>query len=155
MISKAELRTQLQTRRLRLSSAIVAEKSQAIAKQLLASDWSHIRSVHIYRTHSQWHEVDTSYIITAFQDNYPDLSIHTAPFSTEPPVATTRYDLIIVPVLGYDTSHNRLGMGAGWYDRFLADQLQAQTIGLAFRESKVDSLPREPHDQALSNVISA
>jgi 5-formyltetrahydrofolate cyclo-ligase len=64
-------------------------------------------------------------------------------------------DAVIVPGLGFDRSNNRLGRGAGCYDRFLSS-LPASTakIGIAFDFQIVDRLPVEEHDVPLSCVIA-
>lgn len=65
-----------------------------------------------------------------------------------------QYDLIIVPIVGFDKDNYRLGLGGGWYDRFLADQPRAQTIGLAYTLCEVDILPHESHDISLDKIIT-
>jgi len=64
-------------------------------------------------------------------------------------------DAVIVPGLSFDKSNNRLGRGAGYYDRFLS-KLPSETplIGLAFDFQIADSLPVEEHDVPLSCVIA-
>ncbi len=65
-------------------------------------------------------------------------------------------DAVIVPGLAFDANNHRLGRGAGYYDRFLPTLSErTTTIGLAFDFQIVDRLPTEPHDMALSCVISA
>ncbi len=64
-------------------------------------------------------------------------------------------DAVIVPGLAFDKSNNRLGRGAGYYDRFLASlSADTATIGLAFDFQIVDRLPLEEHDVPLSAIIS-
>jgi 5-formyltetrahydrofolate cyclo-ligase len=63
-------------------------------------------------------------------------------------------ELIIVPGLAFDQSHNRLGRGAGYYDRFLGSLPRSvPSLGLAFDFQVVDLLPLEAHDVALTGVI--
>ena len=65
-------------------------------------------------------------------------------------------DLIVVPGIAFDKSGNRLGRGAGYYDRFLAD-LPANTVkvGLAFDFQMIDDVPVVPGlDIRLDFVIS-
>lgn len=66
-------------------------------------------------------------------------------------------DLVIVPVVAFDAAGNRLGQGAGCYDRTLA-ALRAKreviAIGLAFAGQEVDRLEPEPHDQRLDAVLT-
>lgn len=64
-------------------------------------------------------------------------------------------DLVIVPAVAFDRRNNRLGRGAGYYDRFLKG-LPSDTpiIGLAFDFQIVDQLsPQEEHDVPVSCVL--
>ena len=64
-------------------------------------------------------------------------------------------DAVIVPGVAFDKSHNRLGRGKGYYDRFLIQlPKKTTTIGLAFDFQLIDSLPIEEHDVPLSCVIT-
>lgn len=54
-------------------------------------------------------------------------------------------DLILVPGLLFDGWGNRLGQGAGYYDRFLADY-GGITCALAFSAQVIDRLETKPHD---------
>lgn len=63
------------------------------------------------------------------------------------------FDVVIVPVLAFDNDNHRLGQGGGWYDRFLATQPQAQTIGLAHAEFKT-TFPHETHDIPLDFIVT-
>lgn len=60
---------------------------------------------------------------------------------------------IIVPVLAFDKTCHRLGYGKGFYDRFLA-KTSAPTIGIAYELQQVRQLPVEPHDRALTCVVT-
>lgn len=64
-------------------------------------------------------------------------------------------DLVVVPGIAFDKHNNRLGRGAGYYDRFLnLLQPKTMTIGLAFDFQVCDSIPVEEHDVRLSGVLS-
>lgn len=67
-----------------------------------------------------------------------------------------KIDLVIVPGLAFDRQKNRLGRGAGFYDRFLAKQaLTAKTIGVAFDFQLLFSLPvSPPFDKKVDTVVS-
>ncbi len=70
-------------------------------------------------------------------------------------VSGERLDLVIVPGLAFDRALHRLGRGAGYYDRFLADLPDSvTTVGTAFDFQVVDSLPIEDHDISLDLVIA-
>ena len=64
-------------------------------------------------------------------------------------------DFIVVPALAYDRSGNRLGRGAGFYDRFLSQKgLGAVTCGLAFDEQGVDAVPVHDHDWPVAILVT-
>lgn len=60
---------------------------------------------------------------------------------------------VLIPGLGFDRRLNRLGRGAGFYDRYL-EGIQIFKIGVAFAEQLVDELPVEPHDIGVDAVIT-
>jgi len=73
-----------------------------------------------------------------------------APFADVLPADLT---LVIVPLVAFDKACNRVGYGKGFYDRFLATA-KVMTMGLAFECQKVDVVPTEQHDVALSCVAT-
>ncbi|MCF0231954.1 MAG: 5-formyltetrahydrofolate cyclo-ligase, partial [Enterococcus sp.] len=48
-----------------------------------------------------------------------------------------KIDLIICPLTAYDDENNRVGMGRGYYDRFLAD-FEGTKIGVGFSCQRMD-----------------
>jgi 5-formyltetrahydrofolate cyclo-ligase len=76
-------------------------------------------------------------------------------FIQERVIDAIELELIVVPGLAFDQSHNRLGRGVGYYDRFLAGlPKDTPALGLAFDFQVVDRLPLEAHDVALTDVIT-
>lgn len=63
-------------------------------------------------------------------------------------------DLIIVPGLAFDNKCNRLGRGAGYYDRLLCES-RAYKVGLAFDCQLLPEVSTEAHDQKLDCVVSS
>ena len=69
-------------------------------------------------------------------------------------------NLILMPLVGFDTSGNRLGMGGGFYDRSLSFYAhrkhthQPYLIGLAHQLQCVDQLPHQPHDVPMHMVAT-
>ncbi|MBE9515920.1 MAG: 5-formyltetrahydrofolate cyclo-ligase [Proteobacteria bacterium] len=69
-------------------------------------------------------------------------------------------DLILLPLVAFDTQGNRLGMGGGFYDRALAFLMnrkhwrQPRLFGLAHSLQQVDSLPRQPWDVPLDGIVT-
>lgn len=64
-----------------------------------------------------------------------------------------RIDLVVVPGLAFDRRGNRLGLGGGYYDRFLA-RVNAPKAGLIYSELLLDALPAETHDIPMDLVVT-
>ncbi|MCU4165957.1 5-formyltetrahydrofolate cyclo-ligase [Carboxylicivirga caseinilyticus] len=62
-------------------------------------------------------------------------------------------DLVIVPGVAFDNSGNRMGRGAGYYDRILKRVPQAKRLALAFDFQMVTKVPVEPHDIKMDKII--
>jgi 5-formyltetrahydrofolate cyclo-ligase len=72
-----------------------------------------------------------------------------------PGPSPNQLDLIVVPGLAFSAEGNRLGRGAGFYDRFLATVPQTTfKIGVCFEFQLVSSIPHEPHDVTMDAVVS-
>ncbi|MCT4589401.1 MAG: 5-formyltetrahydrofolate cyclo-ligase [Carboxylicivirga sp.] len=65
----------------------------------------------------------------------------------------TLIDLVIVPGVAFDKQNNRMGRGAGYYDRILNRLVHASKIGLAFDIQMVEQVPVEAHDIKMDMVI--
>jgi 5-formyltetrahydrofolate cyclo-ligase len=67
-----------------------------------------------------------------------------------------KIDLILVPGLVFDKAGNRIGYGKGYYDRFLSryNGQSPRTIGLAFDEQIIDSIPTLEHDARLNGIVT-
>ncbi|MCU7810281.1 MAG: 5-formyltetrahydrofolate cyclo-ligase [Candidatus Thiodiazotropha sp. (ex Notomyrtea botanica)] len=69
-------------------------------------------------------------------------------------------DAVFFPLVAFDGTGNRLGMGGGYYDRTFAYQKQRKhwkgpkLIGIAHDFQYVDSLPNQPWDIPLDAVIT-
>lgn len=64
------------------------------------------------------------------------------------------FDLIVVPGMAFDREGHRLGRGKGYYDRFLAKYPEVMTIGICFDFQLLESIPTEPHDRLVEDVIT-
>ena len=65
-------------------------------------------------------------------------------------------DMIILPVVAFDTQGTRLGYGGGYYDRTLADPAyeRARRVGYAYEFQKAERLPKESHDATMDYVVT-
>lgn len=64
-------------------------------------------------------------------------------------------DVVLVPGLAFDCTGARLGRGGGFYDRFLATlPSKILTIGVAFDQQIVATVPAQPHDRRVQVVIT-
>lgn len=63
-------------------------------------------------------------------------------------------DIALVPCVAISPAGNRLGMGAGYYDRFLARHAVGVTIALAHEAQVVDAVPHAPHDVPVDMVVT-
>lgn len=75
-------------------------------------------------------------------------------------VSASRLDLVVLPLVAFDAQGNRLGMGAGYYDRTLAFLLQRQRwhhphlFGLGYDFQKMAAIDPAPWDVPLDGVVT-
>ena len=74
-------------------------------------------------------------------------------------IPTAEVDVVVVPGLGFDRSGNRIGRGAGFYDRFLeglGDRSGGRPVrvALAFDEQVVEAIPVEGHDVRMEWIVT-
>lgn len=63
-------------------------------------------------------------------------------------------DLVLVPGVAFDKQGNRLGMGAGYYDRFLPKVERAVLAGVCFSMNVLDYIPTEQYDLPMHYLIT-
>lgn len=75
-----------------------------------------------------------------------------------PDAAVLDPDILLVPLSAFDAKGNRIGYGAGHYDRAIARLHQKgrnpTLIGIAFDCQEVANVPFEPHDVALHAILT-
>lgn len=64
-------------------------------------------------------------------------------------------DLVLVPGVVFDSSGNRIGFGAGYYDRFMR-RLESGVIkvGLAYAFQIADSIPSDEYDIPMDYIVT-
>ncbi len=180
-MDKEQLRSKLQKCLLEMSAEQRSEKSRKACRNLVSTpQFQSASTVMMYL--SLPHEVDTSEaILHAWQLGkivaVPKISWqqrHMIPvqinsletgFSTEVtglrnpirgvPTPLEEIDLVVAPLLGFDSKGNRLGRGGCYYDRFFAnEELKAPRCGFAFAEQMVDSIPATEHDKPVDFLVT-
>jgi len=74
--------------------------------------------------------------------------------SSCPEIEPAKLDFVLVPGVAFDLQGNRMGYGAGFYDRLLSDQrLVAPRISAFFSEQLVDQVPHEAHDLPVDIMV--
>ena len=72
-------------------------------------------------------------------------------------VESVQPNVLLVPLLAFDSDGTRLGQGGGYYDRTLAN-LRANghivAVGVAYAGQEVAKLPNDTHDQRLDGVVT-
>jgi 5-formyltetrahydrofolate cyclo-ligase len=79
------------------------------------------------------------------------------PFGLHQPVedaAELSPDIILAPLVAFDRSLNRLGQGAGYYDRAFARFPQSWRVGIAWSIQQVESLPIDSWDIPLHAIAT-
>ena len=63
-------------------------------------------------------------------------------------------DLVICPGTAFDPACNRMGMGGGYYDRYLPRCVNAHIVLAAFEVQKVPALPTDEWDRPVEAVFT-
>ena len=69
-------------------------------------------------------------------------------------VAPEEIDLVLCPCSAFDRGRRRLGMGGGYYDRFLGKCVHADIFAVAFAVQEADEVPTEAFDRKMDKVIT-
>ncbi len=186
--TKSDLRKKFKKIRSELSEIEVENESNLICEnfidnllpEILSKFSSPIFSIYIDANN----EVQTSKIINHFRKNnitfcFPkinedninidyvkfDKSLkfknHTIYKNLQEPISEnfTTPNILITPLVAFDDSKNRIGMGKGFFDRSISklksQSVQICTISLGYtsQHSKL-LIPREKHDQSIDHIVS-
>jgi 5-formyltetrahydrofolate cyclo-ligase len=182
-LPKPETRRELRLKRSQLSSALRRRHDHAIGQHLFRLVKSHdARSVACYWPFDG--EPDTTPVYRRLMNEGCNLALpvisggddHTMqfhPWRLDTELVKNRYgipepveteaiplsglDMLVMPLVGYDNSGNRLGMGAGYYDRCLESirQLAAPLrVGIAYSIQKTGPLVTNKWDIPLHGIVN-
>ncbi len=177
--SKSELRSVLRRRRQSLSAGAQTTARREVTRAVYSlPQWSHVQRIAIYHTadgeigtediirhcHSEGIQVylpvigpQRSMVFAHWRPN--ELLVKNSFGVFEPrenaslcPVASL--DIIFLPLVGWDKSGGRLGMGAGYYDRALVGITGPLLVGLAHWGQEVDAIPLDSWDILLDVIVT-
>ena len=90
----------------------------------------------------------------------PGEQLETGPFGTSHPGLNSGVcvpSILLLPLIAFDKTGQRLGDGAGYYDRTIA-ALRAGgkilAVGVGYDEQEIEHLPADDHDQVMDAVIT-
>lgn len=148
---KQELRRCLQEKLASVSAEEVAVASGHVLRELqsLLEGRPGVASVLLYQPLVAWKELDLSSLPVLL----PSLSFVTLENTKDAVFPQEKFDVIVVPLLGFNYDGYRLGHGGGWYDRFLTAQPNAFKIGVGYEETRIDYIP-ERHDLPMNVIIT-
>ena len=167
-----------------MSSAERKFASRRIAEQFLHSRYF-LASNKIACYLSTWDEVDTSAIIERawsakkrvflpvvsargemiFLETLPETEMTMNHFGLWQPVSgkpidASKLDVVVTPLVAFDSERNRIGMGGGFFDRtfsFLGNRshwLRPKLIGIGFSCQRVEKIPSNPWDIRVFRIIT-
>lgn len=137
-----------------MSKSEVSSKSRLIGRRLLNEvDWNSYPKICVFEPISRLNEVDISGVVSRLKAQRREVIV--LPHAKTAQAPKSKFDIIIVPCLAFDTANYRLGWGGGFYDKFLAAQPKAIKIGVCFQSGFIEGgLPHEPHDIRLDKIFT-
>ena len=76
----------------------------------------------------------------------------------EPSMGKLKFpDILLIPLLSFDTNLNRVGYGGGFYDRYIQKVKKRKKpllVGLAYLLQKVKKIPVNKYDMKLDFIVT-
>jgi 5-formyltetrahydrofolate cyclo-ligase len=131
----------------------VAKEPEVMTRQMIADLIGRGTRVIVPIIQRHNHTLRLSYLI--------DLSVLTVstfnvpePIGNELPADPQDIQATIIPLIGFDRQGNRLGYGAGYYDRFLEQYPGIVKIGVGYACQQVDAIPHDQYDIRLDYIVT-
>ncbi len=182
-MNKSELRALYRQKRAELSEREIDRLSLQIAHFLHVLIPEKAEFVHVFLPIRKFHEINTYLIKDFLTTRHPQVSwvisrtnfesgqmhhqiwnnhtviIESAMGIPEPEpgeeLAIERIDVVLIPLLTFDSIGHRIGYGKGFYDRFLAQcRKDCLTIGLSLFPPTEHPIPFDSWDMALQFCVS-
>ena len=172
-------------KRSELTAEKIKADSKAIAERFIASNlWKGCKVIHVFISIPDKAEIDTSFLIDFFFKQHSKIKICTSIVAENDqdllhtyitPETTYRankwgipepverialneneIDLVLLPLLAFDTTGNRVGYGKGFYDRFLKKcKPDVVKVGLSLFEPTEELIEADAWDVPLDWGVTA
>lgn len=176
---KVELRKRLKAERARLSAEQAALSSEQVSRHILACDaYRKAHCIMGYLAFGKELSVDAVLLAALAEGKTVVVPLVTSATEMTPVVLQNMHDfeldrygirsvrqpaeqiapqdidLVLVPGVAFDREGGRLGMGAGYYDRFLPQAENALLMGIAYDAFIQPNLPRDEFDVLVQLLAS-
>ena len=176
---KVELRKRLKAERARLSAEQAALSSEQVSRHILACDaYRKAHCIMGYLAFGKELSVDAVLLAALAEGKTVVVPMVTSATEMTPVVLQNMHDfeldrygirsvrqpaeqiapqdidLVLVPGVAFDREGGRLGMGAGYYDRFLPQAKRAVLMGVAYDCLLQSELPKDEHDVCMQLLAS-
>lgn len=131
---------------LKRKSNLTAASTQSVLSRLLPK--KDTKSILIYQTISSNFEVD----LRPLQKLYGS-TVHVLGNRRDTPIPSQSYDIVFVPLYGFNSKLDRLGKGGGWYDRFFSRNDYALKIGVGIEDNFIEFIDVR-HDIPMDMIIT-
>jgi 5-formyltetrahydrofolate cyclo-ligase len=88
---------------------------------------------------------------------HPDAALTPGLAGIPQPAATGKAlvpDMLLVPLVGFDRSGNRIGQGGGFYDRWFEAHPHAMRVGVAWSAQETAPIVPDPWDMPLHAIVT-
>jgi len=178
--AKKELRTKIKTERLSMNKSVKSQLDNLISENLIKSNiLSKSKLVLIYVSTDV--EIDTSRIIDYCILNSIKIAIPRCVgkrkmnfyfYDKNTRLEKSKYGIYepiddknnmvkgfenavcVVPGLAFDKNGFRLGYGGGFYDTFLAENINIKTVGIIYNKNLYESLPKGIYDKQVDYIVT-
>ncbi len=180
-MTKKELRQKYRAMRQQLSERDISQGSLDIANRFLQLPIWEKQTFHVFLPIEEKREVDTESILHIISGREKDIVISRSDFDTgtlshyllddhtvivrnaygipEPIdgdlISPDKIDVVVVPLLAFDSYGHRIGYGKGFYDRFLAKcRDDVISVGVSFFDAEDEFHDVGPHDIKLKYCVT-
>ncbi len=173
---KKKLRYALLNHRRALTPSQVKDYSQNICKRIITQP-TFKKAIHIGIYMNKDNEVDVSTLLSLPNKHFYlpvlktdwTLEFHSyqlddpcylnswgirEPYQQQQSIPAHQLDMMILPMVGFTQTGQRLGMGKACYDRSFRTKPTPFLLGVAFAFQELEQIPVEPHDLIMNLIIT-